>query len=498
MNPLWMNLSSKVVEMLKERRILFPHDPSQEYLDEIMRRPLDLRTLPKGCLDLNGSPLFADRPGINRRYLSLRYEKEDIEVLKTAFDLEDISDTLMFHRIKQDLLSATSMMKDPGTDDNWHSLAADLITSILVRSPDVGRMIKEELYLIPLNDGGWVRASTEDLFFPSQNGPAIPQDLVVTIHPEAARNTSRVNMFSHLGADYFPPARVIDILWTYYVQRGGASDLDDSKGHLMYLYWHYANSDDRRFSRLWLFDNHLNKVTCRRGLIYMPSDDDYGPRELLKSVPDPGNPRRTIQEYAVPYLNTGYVDLFYPHIRRHNLSWLDWLEKVLGVRRIPRLKYDAGALSTEFRHILSYRPEKIIATLRNYWPTYRNEMSTPIEEEISQAEVTCLDAPPAVLSTTYFPLQSLLQKAQELGISRGFPFLVVPGLSDGERAFEDWTFLKRFSVKFDANLEFFLDILRQHEAQTQQPWNADTRNGIVKTYELIADHCNEISRAMLM
>ena len=97
-------------------------------------------------------------------------------------------------------------------------------------------------------------------------------------------------------------------------------------------------------------------------------------------------------------------------------------------------------------------------------------MSNPIKEEISRAEVACLNAPP----------------------------VLVPDLSDEDRAFEDWRFLERFAVKFKANLAFFLDILRQHETQTHQSWIRDTRNGIVKIYELIADHYNEINRAMLM
>jgi hypothetical protein len=498
MNPLWKNLSSKVIDLLKQQRILYPHDPSQLYLEGLLSQPQSLRTLPPNCLDRNGSPLFADRPGINRKYLSLRYEQDDVEILKTVFLLQDIEDIYMFFRIKQDVESPSSIMKAAGTAVDWHSRAADLITSILERSPDIGRMIYNELDLIPLSDGRWVTASTEGLHFPSRNGPAIPLDLVTTIHQEAARSISRRNMFEHLGVTDFHPTRVINRLWMSYLRRNRASNLDASKAHFRYLYWHYANIDDVRFSQLWLYDSRLNKVMCQHGLIYMPSDDEYGPLELLKAVPDPGNPRRLTPECPVAYVNAEYLDLYPPTTRRHDLSWLDWLERVLGVRRMPRLKYDAGSLSPEFRHILWYRPEKIVRLLGMHWATYRREMNNSIEEEISRAEVTCQDAPPAVLSSTYFPLQILTQRAQELGIPRSFPFLAVPDLSGGDRAFEDWRFLERFGVRFEANLIFYLDALRQHGAQTHQPWNSDTRNGILKTYELIADHCNEISRTMVV
>ncbi|CZR67410.1 uncharacterized protein PAC_17309 [Phialocephala subalpina] len=498
MNPLWKNLSSKVIDLLNQQRVLYPHDPSQLYLQGLLSQASSLRTLPPNYLDRNGLPLFADRPGINRKYLSLCYEQEDVEVLKTAFLLRDIEDIHMFYRIKQDLESPSSIMTDAGTAADWHSRAADLISSILERSPDVGSMIKDRLDLIPLSDGRWVRASTEDLHFPSRNEPAIPPDLVTTIHQTAARNTSRRIMFEYLGVTGIHSARVIDRLWASYLQHDGAFNLGASKAHFMYLYWHYANIDDARFSRLWLYNSHLNKVTCQHSLMYMPFDDEYGPLELLKAVPDPGNPRHVAPECPVVYLNAEYMDLFPPTTRRHDLSWLDWLERVLRVRRMPRLKHDAGSLSPEFRHILRYRPEKIVRLLGMHWALYRREMNNRIEEEISRAEVTCQDASRAVLSSTYFPLPSLTQKAQELRIPRSFPFLAVPGLSEEDRAFEDWRFLERFDVKFEANLAFYLDALRQHEAQVHQSWNSDTRNGILKTYEWIADQYNEMNRTMVV
>jgi len=132
-----------------------------------------------------------------------------------------------------------------------------------------------------------------------------------------------------------------------------------------------------------------------------------------------------------------------------------------------------------------------------HWVIYRREINDRIEEEISKAKVTCRDASLVKLSNTYFPLPSLTQEAEELGISPSFPFLAVPGLSEDDRLFEDWRFLARFGVKSQANLNFYIRVLQQHKAQMHRPWNRDTRNGIVKTYELIADHYNEINRAFV-
>jgi len=64
-------------------------------------------------------------------------------------------------------------------------------------------------------------------------------------------------------------------------------------------------------------------------------------------------------------------------------------------------------------------------------------MNNAIKKKISSAKVACRDVSPAALSTTYFPLQNLTQKTQELSVSRGFQIFAVPGLSDEDSAFED-------------------------------------------------------------
>jgi hypothetical protein len=502
MNPLWSDLSSRIIETLSRRRVLYPHNPSQQYEGELRSLPEQLRILPETHLDdRNRSPLFADMSGANRRYLSLNYEQLDVELLRTAFNLRDIEHVRMVRRIEQDLNSPSSVMKDPNTDAYWHSRAADLITLLMDRNPDIANMIKETLPLVPLSDGRWVKASTPDLHFPSRRGPSIPQDLALTIHPDAANNSSRRTMFEHLGVTEIRPSIVIERLWRFYLQRDPAPNPDDSNAHLAYLYWHHGQTgaNDARFSRLWLYNSHSERVVCD-GVqpIYMPFDDEYGPRELLKSVRDPENPDRFVPECSVHYLNNDYLNIFGPDTLRNGLTWLRWLQKGPGVRCSLRLKYRAGSLSPEFRHLLQYRPEKIMKVLSADWASYRRDISNSIEEEISRADVLCLNSQRAVLSTTYFPLPTLTQKAQELGVAQVFPFVRIPDIDENDRLFEDWRFLGRFGVKFEANLTFYLSALRRHEGRPHPPWNTETRNGILKTYEAIADHCNEISRATVM
>jgi hypothetical protein len=87
-----------------------------------------------------------------------------------------------------------------------------------------------------------------------------------------------------------------------------------------------------------------------------------------------------------------------------------------------------------------------------------------------------------------------MEKAQELGVSQMFPFVKISDLAEDDITFEDWRFLNRFGVKFEVNLTFYLSVLQQHKGANHAPWNDETRTGILKTYEAISDHCNEINR----
>ena len=496
-NPLWTKFASLVFDLLRKKNILHHHHPSTLSSPTELSQPGDLRILFKECIDKHGQPLFLNRSEETRKFLSFYYEAVDIEILRAAFEMQYIDDFDMFRIIEEDLTSSASTLKNPKTDADWHTGAADLIVYMMSRFPKFKKQLKN-LSLIPLSDNRWVAASAGSLLFPAKTGPAIPLDVLVTIQPKAVENNSRKEMFRLLNAHDCLPNILVDSLLTLYSEGNGASDLGTSKAHLRYLYWH-ANVENT-MPRLWVYDHSLHKVTPYYKDIYMPSDDEYGPMRLLSGGgPDPASPSRMIPECPVRFLNDEYMELFSSSTRRHNLSWLDWLERVLQVRCVPRLKHGAGSLSGEIRYIIRYRPDKIVGTLKEYWIHYRKDMTrgSQIVEDISESEVACLHAL-ATLSDTYFPLPSLVQKSHELGIDTGFPFLAIPEISTEDSAYEDWVFLDRFGVKFKTSVQFYLDILRQHKGLSPPAWSITTRSGILKTYELIADECSGQSKDMLL
>ncbi|KFZ02938.1 hypothetical protein V502_11372 [Pseudogymnoascus sp. VKM F-4520 (FW-2644)] len=485
----WRELARKIIGRLKNAKILYIHGTSE------LRKPENVRTLPLDYLDDSGSPLFRDRPGKHGKYLSLEYGPENINTLKSLFDIKDIEDLATCHRIKHDLRSDDSKMKSGDTSNNWHSRAAHLIISILERSSgtDIETMVFEDLELIPLNNGDWVTAAETQSYFPAETGPAIPQDIVVTIDPERIVNEARDKLFEVLGATECSPDEVVRKMREEYSRRDFAPDLASSKLHLSYLYWHVEDSSHPVFSHLWIYDDNERMINTRRTAVpvYLPSEDKYGPYELFRGA---------LPELAVPFLDPGYLDLIFPitqQTRQHGMSWTNWLKWALSVRDAPRLKFSAGSLSTEFRHILQHRPDKIIGTLKTHWKIYRPQMTGSIISEIKTADVSCWGGLPTQLRFTYFPTKGLLNECGKLGIVSRFPFLGKYTLFDYTDSPEDWAFLGRFGVQSEANITFYLDILRQHENRPQKAWNW-ARADILNTYSSISDHCSERNKEIIV
>jgi hypothetical protein len=300
-------------------------------------------------------------------------------------------------------------------------------------------------------------------------------------------------LFEVLGAKECPPNEVVGKIWEEYSTWDGAADLASSRLHLSYLYWHVEDISDPGFLHLWIYDdNERERNTLRTDVpVYLPSRDEYGPQALF---------RGELPELSVPFLNLGYLDLISPitrQTRQHDLSWQNWLKRALRIRDVPRLTFRAGSLATEFRHILQNRPNKIVGTLKTHWAAYGPKMTTSIIEEIKTANVSCWGVPPTQLKLTYFPTEGLMSESANLGIVSRFPFLANNTLLGYSDSPEDWACLRRFGVQFEANIAFYLDILRQHEIRLQKAWNL-ARADILNTYSSISDHYRERNKEIIV
>jgi hypothetical protein len=96
------------------------------------------------------------------------------------------------------------------------------------------------------------------------------------------------------------------------------------------------------------------------------------------------------------------------------------------------------------------------------------------------------------------PLRGLKDEVQKLGIGQEFPFLKIPGTPKEGRLLQNWRFLEDFGVGLKADLNFYVEILRQHADRRHQSWGFGDRHNILKTYESIADHCSDSDKNWLL
>jgi hypothetical protein len=495
LDQFWKAVPERTIQLLRNDPILYPEACTTA------RFPNRLRTL---CthfpsqLDSQGKPLFADLPR-ERTYLSLDYGCDDTRALKRMFGLQDVDDEDIYNRLSYDLEQPGSKMKSSDTDQEWHSRAATLISAMFERSAEIQRRVST-LALIPGTDGNWKSASSPDLHFPSPDGPPIPGDIMITVSSQGVENPARKRLFSQLGVTDCSPRLIIDRLSMRYSSHGGgASSLFFSKAHLSYLFWNHEYIPQTLFPFLWVYDSDGVKVTPASSVVYLPSADEYGAQQLLKEANHPRDPTRLVPRCRVSFIDQAYLDLFPLRTRYGDYTWLEWLMRVLGVRSVPRLKTDRGSLSGEFRHIIAYQPSKLLETLKKYWHEYSTQIGSddPVLGTIRQAEVPSETAGNQVIQQAYAPLPSLKALVQSLGVDRGFPFLQLgPNLTETQIR-RDWRFLEEFGVRFEPQLNFFIEVLRQHKNRRQRAWDETARSSIIRTYEAITEHYAENDKAWL-
>ncbi|KAH7411292.1 hypothetical protein BKA64DRAFT_378000 [Cadophora sp. MPI-SDFR-AT-0126] len=480
----WAPLPHMITSILEQHKILLDHTFQRA------RRPEEVRLLRDSQLDIFGNPLFEDHPASGWKSLSRSYEAEAVATLRKAFDLPYVDDNLMFSRIRRDLLATHSKLKDITMDADWTTKACNLIRSILRHSAEESNKIRG-LPLIPLINGEWVRpVEGTEQHFPATIGPSIPGDLVTTVDPDFVRNQARKSLLGDLGVTQCRPGQVIEKLWNHYLRNGGAANLEFSKIHLRYLYWHHHEPSSGNFGLLGLYDCNGGQVVSRRRVLYLRNDDRYGPHELLKAHENSLNARQNVPACPVPFLNQAYMDAPESPRQGHGLSWPDWLASALGVRSVPRLKFDGGSLSNEFRHIIRYWPEKLVGTLEAHWTIYKDLMTPGIVDALSSSEVACKSGRLRVMKDTFLPLRTLTNRVQALGINQKFPFLKLPHATEDDQLSRCWNFLAEFGVGSRLCLSFFVEILRQHESKTYHNWAEADQNNILRTYEAISDYCS--------
>ncbi|SPO06209.1 uncharacterized protein DNG_08898 [Cephalotrichum gorgonifer] len=196
--------------------------------------------------------------------------------------------------------------------------------------------------------------------------------------------------------------------------------------------------------------------------IYLASTHPYGPESLLTA--SDGRPG-----LGVCFLHKRYlVDPTWSGLE--HASWKRWLCDFIGIReQLCLASRSNDSLSDAFKHVIKYRPEKILHVMHHSWRVQGRmiEKSAQLKAEIRNIPADSLCGKPGLpktctLQDTYLPYQSLREQAARfMDDSKIFPFLDIDGFGSAGDDTEKWTFLRTaFGVKGDDTAEFLVDILR--------------------------------------
>ncbi|RYP52662.1 hypothetical protein DL768_002218 [Monosporascus sp. mg162] len=411
--------------------------------------------------DKHGNPLFDGFPGQRACYLSPSYEGGELDILKDV-GLYYMAQDELHDRVEYNLSRRTSRMRSPETDDDWHEWAARCLNISFEQGWNNRISEVKEFKLIPLTNGQWASANKSPVYFPTtENGLPIPGDLgLALVDPQAAGLENLRQLFTSLGAKYAPVDDVRNrVLWKYKTTDLVELDLETSLAHLRFLYLtHEKNHESGTWStELGLCDTDgVMHSTAHH--FYMVNKKRYGLWGLVSGM------QNYFRFDDVHFVNEGYFINPPEKPEQRSLTWKMWFNKFLGVHTYPRLVHtDHDELSKECRFIAQYLPGELLGFLSDVW----NDQGAAVEykpnliEELKEFKVPCRRQQAMNLSGTYLPLRTLLEKSDRfMRHNEAFPFLCLQENLHSAHLVAKWDFLTILGVRKDANLQFYLDILR--------------------------------------
>lgn len=496
--PFWDQLLPKTVALLKEAAILGPYSGGP------LKRPHQLKWLSHDSVDQYGNPLFRDLS--EELYLSSSYGWSDRKSLD-QLGVRVVSMSEVLARVRADLTSPVSRLKSAATDEDWHKRSAKLLLKPFDNNWPAEASQVRKLGLIPLQDGFWVSGESGAVFNPYNDRVPVPKDLGLRLVDEKAlKVVDRRVLFSKLGVKDCVPKDVVTRILARYNKYPPDVDLQSFVMHLRYLYWKLPKENMSLDARVFILDQVANPI-YREWVgdlsikivndLYFESDDEYGPKQLLSSTKI--GDKTMAPGFPAHFINSAYLNAVSANVHNNDISWVDWLENVAQVQRIPCLVGKSSPpISDVFLYIIEHRSDKLVGTLKQHWSSYAILMEDPeIVRALSEAFVPCEHVDDTPLEETYLPLPILKEICDKFDVGGKLPFLRLP-VDLGTALGKEWDFLDMFQVGREADLKFYMEILRvlvNANNELSPDLNQKSRSDIFKVYEYIEKHSKAADQA---
>jgi hypothetical protein len=490
----WKRLVDKITAKIDEAEILEPRRRgSPRYIRKIRR-------IPGLSQDSNGDPLFEDLPGASETYISTGYEQSD-QIILADYGLKLLFQDELLARVRHDLSLPNSRMKDPKTTAEWHTRAAKAINRAWDMNWKDRIAETKALGLFPLSSGRWISADAPGVvYLPTlDSGIAIPTNLGLNIlNTLACADSERLKLFHNLGVRHADVKGIrTKILQEFSRNQSLVPSHARSMLEFLYLTCTHQQNTFGQYSVVKLHNSLRDLCSPKQVDFHFPSDDAFSPWQLFLQTEsaqdeDDSNPILDL----VAFINEDYLKD--EPSSSGILSWREWLEAAIGVRRFPRLVNTSGkGLSELCQYVAEEMPEAFLGFLQYTWGSERESVlnSAAVLEELKAVEVACdtEDESRYNLDETYLPIRGLQQNASAL-MEEGedFPFLRLGGETLMDDDLGTWSFLKKdLSVGSQDDVQFYIDILYYVQLATGMLKEVERPERIIEIFGRIHNRIGE-------
>jgi hypothetical protein len=418
----------------------------------------DITILPDHLKDENGRPLLD--PFAEDMILSSDYPQRVVEIFK-EHGVKTMEDETLLRRLEADMGLRIIKTHHKDTTEEWHARMARFLLRFLETSGFNASRVKS-IAIVPLKGGRWTAMISGPVYFPRTGDISIPDSINLrVVASTAAQDPDRYALFKYLGVTE-PP---IDIIRKSVLKSLAASDtipLEFVNDYLQYLYLTHEACDwtPEQYQEVQVLTTDSKLESPRSKTIYLPGKDHPLSAEslLVSSKPESSLLGSFLHPETLSYVPT--------QCNSSSISWKRWLCEYVGLREDICLESDGtGKLSSDFLHIVSQSPEKLLDLLEHLLPKGEVELSdeSAIMSEIRQLSASNLCDVEFIckLQDTWLPLKTLTDIVESYMEQPGqFPFL--RSIQDNTGDIDTkWNFLSEYLlVGKEDNLEFRLEILR--------------------------------------
>ncbi|RSL61952.1 hypothetical protein CEP54_005994 [Fusarium duplospermum] len=278
----WSALVTDIEARVRETPLIRPDSGGP------LRLVTSLRNLRPALADEENNLLLRDlTPELS---ISRHYGRSRLAILENL-GLENFYWNDFIRMVNQDLQSSDSWIKSRVSDSFLQTRVANLLRDYYKNTAfSETRSMIEKLPIIPLQDGRWLAATSEEkIFFPNTSGLTVPEDLEFNlIEPSAASKWVRRKLFITLGVESLSVRSVRERIFkrhkSYWEDPG--KNIQFYAQQLKFLY----STHDRKthhvddYCEVLLIDDSLiqrKSTTCD---VYLPDDNPLGPQELLRPI----------------------------------------------------------------------------------------------------------------------------------------------------------------------------------------------------------------------